>query len=119
MRAEMLAELMRFRHGIAIAGTHGKTTTTSLVAAVLAEAGVDPTFVVGGLVRSINAHARLGAGKYLVAEADESDGSFLLLQPLMAVLTNVDADHMATYEGDFALLTAWPACASRTSMPPA
>ena len=103
-RAEMLAELMRFRHGIAIAGTHGKTTTTSLVAAVLAEAELDPTFVVGGLVRSINAHARLGEGKYLVAEADESDGSFLLLQPLMAVLTNVDADHMTTYEGDFSLL---------------
>ena len=103
-RAEMLAELMRFRHGIAIAGTHGKTTTTSLVASVLAESGLDPTFVVGGLVKSINAHARLGSGRYLVAEADESDASFLLLQPLMAVLTNVDADHMATYDGDFARL---------------
>ena len=105
-RAEMLAELMRFRRGIAIAGTHGKTTTTSLVASVLAEAGLDPTFVVGGLVKSINAHARLGAGRYLVAEADESDASFLLLHPLVAVLTNVDADHMATYHGDFALLKA-------------
>lgn len=105
-RAEMLAELMRFRHGIAIAGTHGKTTTTSLVASVLAEGGLDPTFVVGGLVRSINSHARLGTGHYIVVEADESDASFLLLQPLMAVLTNVDADHMATYDGDFAQLQA-------------
>lgn len=105
-RAEMLAELMRFRRGICIAGTHGKTTTTSLVAAVLAEAGLDPTFVVGGLVKSINANARLGAGRYLVAEADESDASFLLLHPLVAVLTNVDADHMATYHGDFAVLKA-------------
>ncbi len=103
-RAEMLAELMRFRQGVAIAGTHGKTTTTSLVSAVLAEAGLDPTFVVGGLVKSINAHARLGTGRYLVAEADESDASFLLLQPVMAVLTNVDADHMETYEGDFSVL---------------
>jgi len=105
-RAEMLAELMRFRRGICIAGTHGKTTTTSLVATVLAEAGLDPTFVVGGLVKSINANARLGAGRYLVAEADESDASFLLLHPLVAVLTNVDADHMATYHGDFAVLKA-------------
>ncbi len=105
-RAEMLAELMRFRHGIAIAGTHGKTTTTSLAAGILAEAGLDPTFVVGGLVKSINAHARLGAGNYLVAEADESDVSFLLLQPLIAVLTNIDADHMDTYNGSFADLTA-------------
>ncbi len=105
-RAEMLAELMRFHHGIAVAGTHGKTTTTSLIASILAAAGLDPTFVVGGLVKSINAHARLGTGKYLVAEADESDASFLLLQPLMAVLTNVDADHMATYDGDFSVLTA-------------
>lgn len=103
-RAEMLAELMRFRHGIAVAGTHGKTTTTSLIAAILAEGGLDPTFVVGGLVKSINAHARLGGGKYLVAEADESDASFLLLQPLIGVLTNVDADHMETYSGDFAVL---------------
>ncbi|MEX2482360.1 MAG: UDP-N-acetylmuramate--L-alanine ligase [Gammaproteobacteria bacterium] len=105
-RAEMLAELMRFRQGIAVAGTHGKTTTTSLIASVLAEAGLDPTFVVGGLVRSSNSHARLGSGRYIVVEADESDASFLLLQPLMAVLTNVDADHMATYDGDFAVLEA-------------
>ncbi len=105
-RAEMLAELMRFRHGIAVAGTHGKTTTTSLIATVLGEAGLDPTFVVGGLVKSINSHARLGAGRYLVAEADESDASFLLLNPLIAVLTNVDADHMETYDGDFSVLTA-------------
>ena len=105
-RAEMLAELMRFRRGIAIAGTHGKTTTTSLIASVLAEAGLDPTFVVGGLVKSINSHARLGTGPYLVAEADESDASFLLLNPLMAVLTNVDADHMETYNGDFSVLKA-------------
>ncbi len=105
-RAEMLAELMRFRRGVCIAGTHGKTTTTSLVASVLGEAGLDPTFVVGGLVKSIDSHARLGAGPYLVAEADESDASFLLLHPLLAVLTNVDADHMATYHGDFAELKA-------------
>jgi UDP-N-acetylmuramate--alanine ligase len=105
-RAEMLAELMRFRHGIAVAGTHGKTTTTSLIASVLAQAGLDPTFVVGGLVKSINASAQLGAGKYIVVEADESDASFLLLQPLIAVLTNIDADHMDTYNGDFSVLTA-------------
>lgn len=104
-RAEMLAELMRFRQGIAVAGTHGKTTTTSLVAAVLDAAGLDPTFVVGGMVKSSKSNARLGSGRYLVAEADESDASFLLLQPLMAVLTNVDADHMDTYEGDFAVLS--------------
>lgn len=103
-RAEMLAELMRFRRGIAIAGTHGKTTTTSLIASVLAEAAMDPTFIVGGLVRSANSNARLGGGAYLVAEADESDGSFLRLNPLVAVLTNVDADHMETYEGDFETL---------------
>ena len=103
-RAEMLAELMRFQQGIAVAGTHGKTTTTSLIAAVMAEAGQDPTFIVGGLVKSVNAHAKLGTGRYLVAEADESDGSFLLLQPLIAVLTNVDEDHMATYGGDFSRL---------------
>jgi len=103
-RAEMLAELMRFRRGIAIAGTHGKTTTTSLIAAVLAEAGMDPTFIIGGLVHAVNSHARLGTGDFLVAEADESDASFLLLNPLIAVLTNVDADHMATYDGDFGKL---------------
>jgi len=100
-RAEMLAELMRFRRGIAVAGTHGKTTTTSLIAGVLAEAGMDPTFIIGGLVHAVNSHARLGTGDFLVAEADESDASFLLLNPLIAVLTNIDADHMETYEGDF------------------
>ena len=100
-RAEMLAELMRFRHGIAVAGTHGKTTTTSLVASILAEAGLDPTFVIGGQLNSAGTNARLGTGHYLVAEADESDASFLHLQPMMAVVTNIDADHMGTYGGDF------------------
>ena len=100
-RAEMLAELMRFRHGIAIAGTHGKTTTTSLVASLMAEGGFDPTFVIGGRLNSIGANARLGEGEYLVAEADESDASFLYLQPLTAIVTNIDADHMGTYGGDF------------------
>ena len=99
-RAEMLAELMRFRFGIAVAGTHGKTTTTSLVASVLAEGGLDPTFVIGGRLNSAATHARLGTGRYLVAEADESDASFMHLQPMLAVVTNVDADHMATYGGD-------------------
>jgi UDP-N-acetylmuramate--alanine ligase len=99
-RAEMLAELMRFRYGIAVAGTHGKTTTTSLVASVLAEAGLDPTFVIGGRLNSANTHARLGTGRFLVAEADESDASFMHLQPMLAVVTNVEADHMATYGGD-------------------
>ena len=103
-RAEMLAELMRFRFGIAVAGTHGKTTTTSLVASLLAEAGLDPTFVIGGRLNSAASHARLGAGRYLVAEADESDASFLYLQPMLAVVTNIDADHLATYEGDFGRL---------------
>jgi UDP-N-acetylmuramate--alanine ligase len=101
-RAEMLGELMRFRRGIAIAGTHGKTTTTSLTASVLAEAGYDPTFVIGGQLLAAGAHARLGAGDYLVAEADESDGSFLMLAPVLAVVTNIDADHLANYGGDFA-----------------
>lgn len=100
-RAEMLAEVMRFRHGIAVAGTHGKTTTTSLTASVLAEGGLDPTFVIGGLLNSAGANARLGSGRYLVAEADESDGSFLLLNPLLAVITNIDADHLEHYGGDF------------------
>ena len=100
-RAEMLAELMRFHYGIAVAGTHGKTTTTSLVASILAEGGLDPTFVIGGKLNSAGTHAKLGEGEYLVAEADESDASFLYLQPMMAVVTNVDADHMATYGGDF------------------
>ena len=100
-RAEMLAELMRFRRGIAIAGTHGKTTTTSLTASLLAEAGLDPTFVIGGLLNAWGSHARLGAGQYLVAEADESDGSFLLLQPVVALVTNIDRDHLETYEQSF------------------
>jgi UDP-N-acetylmuramate--alanine ligase len=100
-RAEMLAELMRFRFGIAVAGTHGKTTTTSLAASLLAEGGLDPTFVIGGLLNSAGSHARLGEGRYLVAEADESDASFLYLAPMMAVVTNIDADHMDTYGGDF------------------
>jgi UDP-N-acetylmuramate--alanine ligase len=103
-RAEMLAELMRVRQGIAVAGTHGKTTTTSLIASLLAEGGLDPTFVIGGRLNSAGTHARLGAGSYLVAEADESDASFLYLQPVMAVLTNIDTDHMETYGGDFAKL---------------
>lgn len=100
-RAEMLAELMRFRKGIAVAGTHGKTTTTSLVASVLARGGLDPTFVVGGMVNSAGRNAVLGTGDYLVAEADESDASFLHLQPEIAVITNIDADHMDAYSGDF------------------
>ncbi|HEX4762976.1 MAG TPA: UDP-N-acetylmuramate--L-alanine ligase [Usitatibacter sp.] len=100
-RAMMLAELMRFKQGIAIAGTHGKTTTTSLVAAVLAEAGLDPTLVIGGRLNSIGANARLGKGEFLVAEADESDASFLYLQPVISVVTNIDADHMETYGQDF------------------
>ncbi len=99
-RAEMLAELMRFKRGIAVAGTHGKTTTTSLAAAVLAAGGLDPTFVVGGLVNATGSHAALGSGDYLLAEADESDASFLLLQPVMAVVTNIDSDHMDTYGQD-------------------
>jgi UDP-N-acetylmuramate--alanine ligase len=100
-RAEMLAELMRFRRGIAIAGTHGKTTTTSLTASLLAEAGTDPTFVIGGLLNAWGSHARLGEGEYLVAEADESDGSFLLLQPVIALITNIDRDHLEAYENSF------------------
>ena len=99
-RAEMLAELMRFRYSIAVAGTHGKTTTTSLVASVLAEGGLDPTFVIGGRLKSADSNARLGLGDYLVAEADESDASFVHLKPMLAVVTNIDADHMATYGGD-------------------
>ena len=100
-RAIMLAELMRFRQGIAVAGTHGKTTTTSLIASILAEAGMDPTFVIGGKLESASANARLGTGEYIVAEADESDASFLHLTPVMAVVTNIDADHMDTYEHSF------------------
>ena len=101
-RAEMLGELMRFRRGIAVAGTHGKTTTTSLTASVLAEAGLDPTFVIGGQLTAAGANARLGTGEYLVAEADESDGSFLMLSPVIAIVTNIDADHLENYDGDFA-----------------
>lgn len=104
-RAEMLGELMRFRSGIAVAGTHGKTTATSLAASLLAEGGMDPTFVIGGRLNSAGASARLGAGRYLVAEADESDGSFLLLSPVMAVVTNIDADHLGTYGGRVERLT--------------
>ena len=100
-RAEMLAELMRFRHGIAIAGTHGKTTTTSLIASIFAQGQLDPTFVIGGLLNSAGTNARLGSSRYLVAEADESDASFLHLQPMVSVITNIDADHMETYQGDF------------------
>ena len=100
-RAEMLAELMRFRHGVAVAGTHGKTTTTSLTASILAEGGLDPTFVIGGRLNSVGANAQLGKGEYLVAEADESDASFLHLQPMIAVVTNIDQDHMGTYGNDF------------------
>lgn len=99
-RAEMLAELMRFRYSVAVAGTHGKTTTTSLVASVLAEGGLDPTFVIGGRLKSADANARLGQGHYLVAEADESDASFVHLKPMLSIVTNIDADHMSTYEGD-------------------
>ena len=104
-RAQMLGELMRFRNGIAVAGTHGKTTATSLVATVFAEAQLDPTFLVGGLVKSEAGNARLGNGRWLIAEADESDASFLHLQPHIAVVTNIDTDHMATYGGDFGQLT--------------
>ncbi len=103
-RAEMLAELMRYRFGIAVAGTHGKTTTTSLIASIFAQAGRDPTFVIGGLLNSAGVNARLGTGRYLIAEADESDASFLHLQPMMAVVTNIEEDHMDTYGGDFAKL---------------
>jgi UDP-N-acetylmuramate--alanine ligase len=100
-RALMLAELMRFKQGIAVAGTHGKTTTTSLIASILAEAGMDPTFVIGGKLEAANANAKLGTGEYIVAEADESDASFLHLTPVMAVVTNIDQDHMDTYEHSF------------------
>ncbi len=100
-RALMLAELMRFRQGIAVAGTHGKTTTTSLIASILAEAGMDPTFVIGGKLEAANTNAKLGTGEYIVAEADESDASFLHLTPVMAVVTNIDQDHMDTYEHSF------------------
>lgn len=100
-RAEMLAELMRFQQGIAVAGTHGKTTTTSLVASLLTEGGLDPTYVIGGLLNSSSANAYLGQSEWLVAEADESDASFLYLQPVISIVTNIDADHLSTYDGDF------------------
>ncbi|MEB4592096.1 UDP-N-acetylmuramate--L-alanine ligase [Candidatus Thiothrix sp. Deng01] len=103
-RAEMLAELMRFRQGIAVAGTHGKTTTTSLTTSLLVEGGMDPTYVIGGKLNSSASNSKLGTGEYLVAEADESDASFLYLQPMIAVVTNIDEDHMSTYGGDFAKL---------------
>lgn len=103
-RAQMLAELMRFRYGIAVAGTHGKTTTTSLIASLMAEGGLDPTFVIGGKLNSAGTNAHLGESHYLVAEADESDASFLYLKPMMAVVTNIDADHMSTYGNDFGKL---------------
>src|ERR1700719_1863747 len=103
-RAEMLGELMRFRYSIAVAGTHGKTTTTSLVASVLAESGLDPTFVIGGRLKSADSNAKLGAGRYLVAEADESDASFMHLQPMIAIVTNIDNDHLSTHDGDFSRL---------------
>lgn len=100
-RAVMLGELMRFRYSIAVAGTHGKTTTTSMVASILAEGGLDPTFVIGGRLKSADSNARLGAGQYLVAEADESDASFMHLQPMISIVTNVDNDHLQTHDGDF------------------
>jgi UDP-N-acetylmuramate--alanine ligase len=103
-RAEMLAEIMRFRHGIAVAGTHGKTTTTSLIASILAHAGMDPTFVIGGRLNSAGTNAKLGGSRYIVAEADESDASFLHLTPMISVVTNIEADHMHTYGGDFSRL---------------
>ncbi|MGN0902975.1 MAG: UDP-N-acetylmuramate--L-alanine ligase, partial [Succinivibrio sp.] len=100
-RAEMLGELMRYRYGIAVSGTHGKTTTTSLIASIYAAAKLDPTFVIGGLLNSAGTNARLGTGRYLIAEADESDASFLHLQPMMTVVTNIEPDHLGTYGGDF------------------
>lgn len=103
-RAAMLAELMRFRHGIAVAGTHGKTTTTSLISSVLAEGGLDPSYVIGGKLNHTGSNAQLGHSSYFVAEADESDASFLFLKPMMAVVTNIDADHMSTYQNDFRAL---------------
>ena len=104
-RAEMLGELMRYRYGIAVSGTHGKTTTTSLIASIFAEAALDPTFVIGGLLNSAGTNARLGSSRFLIAEADESDASFLHLQPMLTVVTNIEADHLDTYGGDFSKLT--------------
>ncbi|MDB9861916.1 UDP-N-acetylmuramate--L-alanine ligase [Litorivicinus sp.] len=100
-RAQMLAELMRFKQGIAVSGTHGKTTTTSLAAAVLAESGFDPTYIIGGKLNQADNNARLGDSEYMIAEADESDASFLVLKPMIAIVTNIDTDHMSTYDGDF------------------
>ena len=111
-RAEMLAELMRYRHGIAVAGTHGKTTTTSLLTAIFASDGRDPTFIVGGRVNSVGTNAQLGASRYLIAEADESDASFLHLQPMVSVVTNIEADHMETYNFDFDVLKTIHHCRS-------
>lgn len=105
-RAEMLAEIMRFRFGIAIAGTHGKTTTTSLTASILTDAGLDPTFIIGGVLTAAGSNARLGEGQYLVAEADESDTSFWLLQPMISIVTNIDADHLENYEHSYEVLKA-------------
>ncbi len=116
-RAEMLGELMRFRYAIAVAGTHGKTTTTSLVASVLAEGGEDPTFVIGGRLKSAGSNARLGTGRFLVAEADESDASFLHLQPMMAIVTNIDNDHLGTHGGDFQKLQARVSCEFLHNLP--
>ena len=106
-RAEMLAELMRYRHGIAVAGTHGKTSTTSLITSIFAEDGRDPTFIVGGRVNSVGTNAKLGGSRYLIAEADESDASFLHLQPVVSVVTNIEADHMETYGFDFDQLNTY------------
>jgi len=103
-RAEMLAELMRYRHGVAVAGTHGKTTTTSLISSIYGQADLDPTFVIGGLLNSAGTNAKLGQSRYLIAEADESDASFLHLQPMVSVITNIEADHMDTYQGSFEVL---------------
>ena len=114
-RAAMLAELMRFRRGIAVAGTHGKTTTTSLTAAVLSEGGLDPTFVIGGQLLAAGANAKLGDGQWLVAEADESDGSFLRLNPLISIVTNIDADHLENYGNDFERVKAAFASAQKRS----
>jgi len=105
-RAQMLAEIMRFRHGIAVAGTHGKTTTTAMISMIYTQAKLDPTFVNGGLVKSAGKNAHLGASRYLIAEADESDASFLHLQPMVSVVTNMEPDHMDTYEGDFEKMKA-------------
>ncbi|MDC0255351.1 UDP-N-acetylmuramate--L-alanine ligase [Bacteriovoracales bacterium] len=112
-RAEMLAELMRLKKGIAIAGTHGKTTTTSFLATILHESQLDPTYIIGGIVHNLNGHAKIGAGEFLVAEADESDGSFLLLNPVMSIITNIDNDHMDFYKNEKNLITAFKSFANR------